>query len=59
MIYNRAKKAFNSMPVDIEVVFQKPLGILTQTRFVKDTRRFCDFTGLEYNQILSYTNVRW
>ena len=60
IIHNCAKAAFDSMPIDIEVLVTKIFGYFhIYTVRVEHLKDFCDLVGQEYKQILGYANVRW
>lgn len=60
IVHNCAKAAFDSMPIDIEVLVTKIFGYFhIYTVRVERLKDFCDFVGQEYKQILGYANVRW
>jgi hypothetical protein len=59
IIHDFSKTAFYSMLVGNEVLVTKNLWVISHMHCSCTTaKRFCDFAGEEYKQILGYPNVR-
>jgi hypothetical protein len=56
-VHNCDKTAFDSMPVDMEVLVMK-ISVFSYTVCVEYLEDLCDFTRHEYKQILGCASVR-
>jgi hypothetical protein len=57
MIHNCAHSSINTIPLDIESLVIKIFGYVhVFTVRVERLKEFCDFVGLQYKDILGYSN---
>lgn len=60
VINNCINNAADSLPIDAEVIIVKLFKFFyIYTVRVTELKTFCEFVGVEYKKILSYSNTRW